>query len=123
MDTALAGTVAEAFHVAHEKLYGYCFRGNESQPVEWVNLRVSAIGPIARPVLPELPRGDGRPARALTGVRPVFFDSWVDTPIYARSGLLPGDEIAGPAVIEEFGSTIRCTLVSLPGSMRWEMCW
>ena len=82
------------------------FAATQSQPVEWVNLRVTAIGPISRPELPELPTGDGRPARAVMGVRPVFFDSWVDAPIYARSELLPGDEISGPAVIEEFGSTI-----------------
>jgi N-methylhydantoinase A len=106
IDADLAAAVAEAFHVAHEKLYGYCFRGSQTQPVEWVNLRVSAIGPIARPGLPELPVGDGRPARALTGIRQVFFDSWLDTPIYSRPDLAPEDEIPGPAVIEEFGSTI-----------------
>ena len=106
VDAEWASAVVGAFHTAHEALYGYGFRGNESQPVEWVNLRVSAIGPIARPVLPNLPMGDGSPARAVTGVRPVFFDSWADTPIYARAELRPGDEIVGPAVIEEFGSTI-----------------
>ncbi len=106
VDAELAAAVAESFHAAHESLYGYGFRGNQSQPVEWVNLRVSAIGPISRPELPELPTGDGRPARAVMGVRPVFFDSWVAAPIYARSELLPGDELSGPVVIEEFGSTI-----------------
>ncbi len=41
--------------------------------MEWVNLRVTGIGPIARPKLRELPPGDGRPARALTGKRTVVF--------------------------------------------------
>ena len=29
----------------------------------------------------------------------------LDTPIYARAGLQEGDCVAGPAIIEEFGST------------------
>jgi N-methylhydantoinase A len=104
-----AATVADAFHDAHEQLYGYSFRDDPRQPVEWVNLRVSGVGPIARPTLRRRPAGDGDPARARTGVRPVSFDreqGWVDTPVYWRPDLAPGDLLHGPAVIEEFGSTV-----------------
>src|SRR6266550_188304 len=48
------GAVA-AFHDAHERLYGYCFRDKPEQRVEWVNLRVTGIGPIARPDLRAVP--------------------------------------------------------------------
>src|SRR3954464_5869835 len=41
--------VADAFHAEHRGLYGYDFSGDSSQQVEWVNLRVSGIGPIQRP--------------------------------------------------------------------------
>ncbi len=98
--------VAEAFHDAHEALYGYSFRGDERQSVEWVNLRVTGIGPIARPALPELPRGDGDPERARTGTRTVVFEDACQTPVYWRPDLAPGDVLHGPAVVEEFGSTI-----------------
>jgi len=94
-----------AFHDAHERLYGYCFRDRPEQEVEWVNLRVTGIGPIARPSLRSLPARSGalRPA----GTRPVRFDeSFVDTPIYARDTLGAGDVVTGPAVIEEYGSTV-----------------
>jgi N-methylhydantoinase A len=38
--------------------------------------------------------------------RPVYFDgAFRDTPIYDRATLTPGFGLAGPAVIEEFGST------------------
>src|SRR5205085_4168698 len=37
--------VAVAFHRAHQELYGYSFAGDPSQRVEWVNLRVTGIGP------------------------------------------------------------------------------
>jgi N-methylhydantoinase A len=95
--------VAGRFHEEHERLYGYCHRDD---PVEWVNLRVSGIGPIKRPERAERPPGDGDPARARTGTRRVFFDDWADVPIYARERLKPGDVLTGPAVIEEFGSTL-----------------
>ena len=109
VDETFAAAVADAFHDAHEQLYGYSFRGDARQPVEWVNLRVSGIGPIARPTLRRRPPGDGDPTRAQSGRRPVFFDAvdgWVDTPVFWRPDLAPGDVLAGPAVIEEFGSTV-----------------
>jgi N-methylhydantoinase A len=106
VDGAFAETVAAAFHAAHEQLYGYSFAGDDRQPVEWVNLRVTGVGPIARPALPELAPADGDLARARTGSRPVFFDDWAESPVYWRPHLAPGDVVAGPAVIEEFGSTV-----------------
>src|SRR5260221_4884721 len=63
--------VAE-FHDAHERLYGYCFRDKPEQRVEWVNLRVTGIGPIPRPVLRAVPVSIAGPARP-AGVRPVLF--------------------------------------------------
>jgi N-methylhydantoinase A len=97
------GEVAGRFHDEHERLYGYCHRDDD---VEWVNLRVSGVGPIRRPRPAVRPPGDGDPRRARTGTRRVFFDDWAEVPIYARERLEPGDVLAGPAVIEEFGSTL-----------------
>jgi N-methylhydantoinase A len=95
--------VTGRFHDEHERLYGYCHR---DAPVEWVNLRVAGIGPIRRPQPAVRPPGDGDPGRARTGRRRVFFDAWADVPVYARERLEPGDVLTGPAVIEEFGSTL-----------------
>ncbi|WP_029430591.1 hydantoinase/oxoprolinase family protein [Blastococcus sp. URHD0036] len=106
LDTAAADDVAQAFHAAHRQLYGYDFATDPRQAVEWVNLRVSGIGPIRRPDLVELPPAAGGADRAVTGSRRVFFDDWVDTPTYDRIRLAPGDVVAGPAIIEEFGSTV-----------------
>ncbi|HZE31409.1 MAG TPA: hydantoinase/oxoprolinase family protein, partial [Actinoallomurus sp.] len=60
------GEVAGRFHDEHERLYGYCHRDDH---VEWVNLRVSGVGPIRRPRRAERPPGDGDPGRARTGTR------------------------------------------------------
>jgi N-methylhydantoinase A len=106
LDRAAAEDVAQAFHAAHRQLYGYDFADDPRQAVEWVNLRVSGIGPIRRPDVVELPPKDGGTDRAVTGSRRVFFDDWVDTPTYDRLGLAPGDVVTGPAIIEEFGSTV-----------------
>jgi N-methylhydantoinase A len=92
-----------AFHDAHERLYGYCFRDRPEQQVEWVNLRVTGIGPIRRPSLrPIVGTGPARP-----GVRPVYFDDgYVEAQVLQRADLGPGEVVAGPAVIEEYGSTV-----------------
>ncbi|MEO3823577.1 hydantoinase/oxoprolinase family protein [Actinomadura sp. B10D3] len=105
-DEAFRAEVVRRFHDAHEALYGYCYRDDPRHPVEWVNLRVSGIGPIDRPRLAERPPGAGDPSRARTGTRDVHFDAWEETPVYRREKLAPGDTIEGPAVIEEFGSTL-----------------
>lgn len=106
---AQADAVASAFHDAHRALYGYDFRDDARQHVEWVNLRVTGVGPITRPALLKLEPGDGDPARARTGRRLVCFGRGADyatADIYARPGLAAGDVITGPAVIEEYGATV-----------------
>ena len=67
VDAGSAAAVAERFHDEHRQLYGYDFRDDPRQQVEWVNLRVTGVGPITRPELREIPSraaSDERPARA-----------------------------------------------------------
>jgi N-methylhydantoinase A len=64
------------------------------------------VGPIARPQLPALPVREGDVERARTGTRTVVFEDARETPVYWRPDLSPGDVLHGPAVLEEFGSTI-----------------
>ena len=102
---AFVKEVEARFHDAHERSYGYCYRDDPRQVVEWVNLRVTGVGAMERPALPPLPAAHGAPTPDAT--RPVFFgDRRHDTPVYTRARLGTGDEVAGPAVIEEFGSTL-----------------
>jgi N-methylhydantoinase A len=103
----LADAAAGAFHDAHHALYGYDFRGDPRQQVEWVNLRVTGIGPIRRPEI--VPAGGSVAGQAATGSRPVVFSrsaAAVPTPVYWRPELGPGDVVTGPAVIEEYGATV-----------------
>ena len=105
VDAAFVEEVEARFHDAHERSYGYCYRDDPRQVVEWVNLRVTGVGAM---------RAAGARARRAPAATPrdrhagrVFFgDRWHDTPVYARERLGAGDESTGPAVIEEFGSTL-----------------
>ncbi len=113
IDAAVLDEVARLFHAEHKGLYGYDFADDASQQVEWVNLRVSGIGPIQRPEIKKHPIDDGfeaRSARTSTSVaRPVCFEAaegYVDTPVLWRPDLPVGAVVDGPAIIEEFGSTV-----------------
>jgi N-methylhydantoinase A len=103
-DAAAAQVAVGEFHDGHERLYGYCFRDRPEQQVEWVNLRVTGVGPISRPALRTLSAA-GAPSP--NGTRDVWFDAaFVATPIYWRPDLGAGAVIEGPAVIEEYGATV-----------------
>ena len=102
-----------AFHDEHRQLYGYDFRDDPRQQVEWVNLRVTGVGPITRPELRELAPPPQTPARSRTApvARPARSASTPRTATSTpASGGGPtsraGDTIDGPAIIEEFGSTV-----------------
>jgi N-methylhydantoinase A len=105
VDAALLSTVADRFHDEHRSLYDYDFRDDDRQEVEWVNLRVTGVGPIRKPELLEVAPGKGSEA-ARTGNRRVCFGDWVDTPVFDRASLGSGDVVEGPAVLEEFSSTV-----------------
>src|SRR3954464_940287 len=69
VDASVLDEVAGRFHTEHRTLYSYDFSGDPTQQVEWVNLRVSGIGPIRRP---EIQRhgGGGFEAHAPERLRP-----------------------------------------------------
>jgi N-methylhydantoinase A len=103
IDAAFLAALIDAFHAAHRRNFGYDYRGQ--QKIELVNLCVSGFGVIERPQMPKLAERPGViPARK--AVRPVYFSgAFRDTAVYDRAALPPGFTLAGPAVIEEFGST------------------
>jgi N-methylhydantoinase A len=108
VDAGTLEEVAARFHAEHKALYGYDFSADASQQVEWVNLRVSGIGPIQRPEIAQHALGDGT-LPAEKGRRQVCFEAeqgYVDTPVLWRTDLQPGSVVTGPAIIEEFGSTV-----------------
>jgi N-methylhydantoinase A len=77
-------------------------------PVEFINIRVAIRAPVAGAevtVHGEAGGGGG----AVKGVRPAYFPErrrFEETIVYDRTRLAPGDELRGPAVVEEEGSTL-----------------
>ncbi|MDP9866751.1 MULTISPECIES: hydantoinase/oxoprolinase family protein [Streptosporangium] len=104
LDETWRAEVLDRFHEAHRRLYGYGYRDDPRHDVEWVNLRVSGIGPITRPAIGRRPYGAAEP-RPVTA-REVFYDGWGPAPIHRRADLGAGSVVSGPAVIEEYGSTL-----------------
>ncbi len=94
--------MASDFHDLHQRRYGF---SSDSRPVEVVNVRMRMIAPA--PPFEQVPEpvGDGDGAQALMTTRPAWFDgAFVDTRIYSRDRLTPGDSFSGPAIISEYSS-------------------
>ncbi|MFT4038051.1 MAG: hydantoinase/oxoprolinase family protein [Thermomicrobiales bacterium] len=97
-----AAEMVARFSRAHDEFYGFSLEG---EPVEFVNLRVSAIGAsdlttaLAKPPTGEPP--------APVAIRPVAFRGWsyLETPVYRRETLPAGTLLDGPVIIEESDST------------------
>jgi N-methylhydantoinase A len=92
------------FHKVHDRTFGFHYEGR--QDVELVNLRVQAVGRQHRPILKE--ERFGRNAAPPFGSRPVYWrqTGWVDCALYERTTLGLGQEVEGPSIVEEYGSTV-----------------
>ncbi len=92
--------LAAAFHEKHAQTYGHA---NREEPVQLVNLRLTAIGKL--PDLKLAQPFDAASARVRT--RDVWFAAtgFVSAQVHWRNGLPPGAAIAGPAIIEALDST------------------
>ena len=96
----------ERFDFLHEQAYAHASPGT---PTELVNLRLTASVESKKPLMLEIESGSGDGSSALKATRKVYFknaDGEVDCPIYDRGKLGAGDRFEGPAVIEEWNSTV-----------------
>jgi N-methylhydantoinase A len=98
---ASASDAAAAFADVHNKRFGHRRGGS----VEIVNFRAAAIGRVRKPQLRELPAG--RSGNLIPASRrPVYFHGgYREAAVHLRDSLWTGQSVAGPAVIEESGST------------------
>jgi N-methylhydantoinase A len=78
-------------------------------PIEFINIRVAVRAPVAGSDVAIRGRAhEAGAGSAIKGVRPAWFPDrgFVETTVYDRHRLAVGDELAGPAVVEEEGSTL-----------------
>ena len=100
----------QAFAVQYARLYQ---RQGPTVPLEVMSWRVVSTGPTPDAMLrasAPATRGDAR-----KGNRRAYFPAaggYVDTPVYDRYNMTPGDIVIGPAIVEER----ECSLVVPPGA-------
>ncbi len=92
------------FDSLHEMTYGH---SSTAEPVELVNLRLTALGRSTPLELKPIERGTERaPRDSIVDELEVFFEESVYAcPVYNRAKLLAGNRIPGPALIIEKGAT------------------
>ena len=98
----------ESFHNVHKRQFGRSYR---DVAVEIVNIRVIGTGKIEDLTPLKIARGTGNPEEAAVGERRVTFKTdgrpkHYTSKIYDRSLLRAGDEIPGPAIINQMDTTI-----------------
>jgi N-methylhydantoinase A len=105
-DAALVGVIDE-FHAVHDRIYGHSHPGAAT---EFVNVRVVQESAATSADLAPAAQPETTPPSS----RQVYFaelGGYVETPIRQRTALRVGDEITGPAVVEQSDTT----LVVYPG--------
>jgi N-methylhydantoinase A len=98
--------IAEAFHRAHERLYTYATPEN---PLEVMNLRVTAVGAVDKAELTRRGLAAGGEQKARKGERQAWFaeaGGFLSVPVYDRERLAPGHRLPGPAIVEERITTV-----------------
>jgi N-methylhydantoinase A len=95
-------SLRESFERKHEMVYGYRHAG---EPLEVTALRLTVTIPVVKPNLGSL-QGSVRKIKAESRRRVWFNNDWIDTAVYWRDELPASHSVRGPAIIEEYDSTI-----------------
>jgi N-methylhydantoinase A len=98
IDDGTYADVLTRFHQEHERAYGHSAPG---EPVEIVNVRLTALGPVSPPVVRQTVGHASPDESARLGEREVLFESGVRvTEVWRRELLRGGNVVVGPALIE-----------------------
>ncbi|MEM1111290.1 MAG: hydantoinase/oxoprolinase family protein [Pseudomonadota bacterium] len=100
-NSAVADIVA-SFHQLHQRRFGH---STEASPVEFVNLRLTALGELAKhPDLNVIPHTQDE-TLVLAKREAIFNGEKHQTPVIPRSDLALDSDFAGPLIIEEQSAT------------------
>jgi N-methylhydantoinase A len=104
-DDATRRSLQESFERAYREKFALT---PPNVPVEFINIRVAVRAPVAGAAV-RARRATREGGTAIKGTRPAYFPEaggWTETTVYDRAQLGAGGEFAGPAVVEEEGSTL-----------------
>jgi N-methylhydantoinase A len=105
LDESHREKIQQSFERVYRALYG---RKGPDVPLEIINWRVVASGPNPAVDFLRLPHAANGGA-ALKGKRRAYFPEaggYIETPVYDRYALGPGEKFSGPAIVEERESTL-----------------
>jgi N-methylhydantoinase A/oxoprolinase/acetone carboxylase beta subunit len=95
---------AATFHAEHQRVYSY---SQPAAPLEIVNLRLRAVGAVARPILPTVGPGEPDQSAASLGQRPVVLSTGLaSVSLYDGAALHPGHILLGPAIVVYKDTTV-----------------
>ncbi len=102
------GSIADTFHAEHNRLYGYSLQEQDAA-VEIINVRVQAMGITEKPTFRKEEYSGTDPSAALKGDRPAYISaekSFKTVPVYDGHKMRYGNQVAGPAIIEQITTAI-----------------
>ncbi|MDB5534537.1 MAG: hyuA [Hyphomicrobiales bacterium] len=105
IDDAAKAKIKQDFDTLHHSVYG---QSAPAEAAEIVTFRLQSEIEVPKLSLPTLPKGDGKPARAIIGRRSIYdlaAARFTEVNIYDRQHLQADDVIEGPALIHQFDST------------------
>lgn len=104
LEASQVESIVGDFNDAHHRQYGHSME----DPVEIVTLRLRAMGLLPRPDMPKVEKGKRDTKTAEKGTRQVFrheTGKQEEYTVYDREKLMAGNQIKGPAIVEEPSST------------------
>ncbi len=99
--------LCERFHEEHDRLYGYSLKNSDTE-MEFVNLRLTALGITQKPDIQKMTLGDADASASLKGTRKVYIPvekMFRDIPVYDGDIMVYGNRACGPAIIEQVTTT------------------
>jgi N-methylhydantoinase A len=108
IDHPLVADLRRAFDAEHQRIYGHC---SPDKDVQIVNIRGVGVGLIDDIAQQEIATGErDSPPACVHRIDRVVFEvdnapTRLDTPRYRRALLLAGNEIRGPAIIDQMDTT------------------
>jgi len=106
IDEQALKSVRARFHELHEQTYSHA---SPAEPIEVVNVRIEAIGRVARVDPAPIAQGEAQPpAEARVGEASALFargESPVAAVVWDRGTLLAGNVVDGPAIVADTGAT------------------
>ncbi len=102
IDAATWRLIEQGYHQLHERIYGF---SKADDPIELVNLRLSAFGPRKTIELPTLPTST-EPPNPLAQQRIFSEGGWIEANLFEREQLRATQHIDGPAIVREPGATL-----------------